>query len=212
MEMFEDKDNFSNYNNEPTIYMRSHLRKHELAIVFGRFNDLFRVIGTTDKLLSNEEIDSLIQDYKDGNQKAGNEVIRSYTKFVIRYIVEHYKGLWSAHLEDFVQEGLIGLASAMDHYDPGKGATFGTYAGYWIKKRVFRYIQKNCYQISRPQKVFQELRQIDSVRDECELSNKEISLEALSKRSGVSVKRIQALDRMRKVDDSIPIDYESDDI
>lgn len=38
--------------------------------------------------------------------------------------------------DDLVQEGLLGVLEAMEHYKEGRGAQFETYAVYWIRKRV----------------------------------------------------------------------------
>lgn len=46
-------------------------------------------------------------------------------------------------IEDLTQEGYFGLCSAVDGYDPGKGASFLSYAGFWIKLRIQRYIENN---------------------------------------------------------------------
>lgn len=40
--------------------------------------------------------------------------------------------------EDLFQEGYLGLAEAAGRYDPNKGASFKTYAGFWIKKYMLR--------------------------------------------------------------------------
>jgi RNA polymerase sigma factor (sigma-70 family) len=39
--------------------------------------------------------------------------------------------------EDFVAAGHEGLSEALRRFDPDKGASFTTYARYWIRKRVF---------------------------------------------------------------------------
>lgn len=43
-------------------------------------------------------------------------------------------------LEDLRQEALIGVMLAARHYDPGQGASFPSYAVYWIKKQLIQAI------------------------------------------------------------------------
>ncbi|MGC9361450.1 MAG: sigma-70 family RNA polymerase sigma factor [Candidatus Syntrophosphaera sp.] len=43
-------------------------------------------------------------------------------------------------LEDLRQEALIGVMLAARHYDPGQGASFSSYAVYWIKKQLLQAI------------------------------------------------------------------------
>jgi RNA polymerase primary sigma factor len=42
-----------------------------------------------------------------------------------------------------VQEGNIGLLMAIEHYEPKKGTRFATYAVWWIRAYVQRYLQDN---------------------------------------------------------------------
>lgn len=40
-------------------------------------------------------------------------------------------------IEDLKQEGYIGLCRAVDEYKPQEGVAFMTYAGYWIRQRIY---------------------------------------------------------------------------
>jgi RNA polymerase sigma factor (sigma-70 family) len=43
--------------------------------------------------------------------------------------------------EDLAQEGALGLMRAAETFDPDRGVRFGTYAVYWIRSKVQRYIE-----------------------------------------------------------------------
>lgn len=45
-------------------------------------------------------------------------------------------------LDDMIQEGYIGLMDAVKRYDPDKGAAFSTFARYYIRKEIFRYLRE----------------------------------------------------------------------
>jgi len=45
--------------------------------------------------------------------------------------------------EDLMQEGYLALYEAVDHYRPHEGASFLTYALFWIKQRMIRYGSSN---------------------------------------------------------------------
>lgn len=46
-------------------------------------------------------------------------------------------------LDDLVQEGFIGLYKAFMHYDKNTGSPFVTYAPYWIRQSIQRYIENS---------------------------------------------------------------------
>jgi len=41
-----------------------------------------------------------------------------------------------AELDDVVQNGIVGLCRAADHFDPDRGVRFSTYATFWIRKAM----------------------------------------------------------------------------
>lgn len=48
-----------------------------------------------------------------------------------------------AEEEDLKQEGYFGLCEAAERYNPEEGASFLTYASYWIRQKMVRYIHNN---------------------------------------------------------------------
>jgi RNA polymerase sigma factor (sigma-70 family) len=52
--------------------------------------------------------------------------------------------------EDLFQEGIIGLCEAIDNFDADRGIGFGTYATYWIRRRVLAALERNAHLIRLP--------------------------------------------------------------
>lgn len=70
------------------------------------------------------------------------------TKAFIHMVALRYQGY--ADLEDLEQEGYLALYDAVDGYNPDKGCKFLTYAGYWMRRRMKRYIDNCCQAVRIP--------------------------------------------------------------
>ena len=56
----------------------------------------------------------------------------------------------SGMVEDLEQEGFLALYDAVDGYDEAQGVKFLTYAEYWIRQRIRRYLQMNGSSLRLP--------------------------------------------------------------
>lgn len=90
--------------------------------------------------MSNEE---LVELYQNGDNQVLDSLIEQnkgiITKLVNQY---HTDNMPCISWEDLFQEGILGLVAAAQKFQPGK-SQFITYAVYWIKQRISRYISKN---------------------------------------------------------------------
>lgn len=89
--------------------------------------------------MTNEELVVLIQA---GIDTAANmaRLWEQNRRFIFK-TANKYKG--QAEEDDLVQEGYLGLCRAVDGWDPEQGAGFLSYAGYWIRQSMLRYIHNN---------------------------------------------------------------------
>jgi RNA polymerase nonessential primary-like sigma factor len=63
--------------------------------------------------------------------------------------------------EDLVQEGAIGLARAVDKWNPAIGGKFSTYAIYWVRATVYRCIAEHDDVVRVPDHVSRAIRQVN---------------------------------------------------
>lgn len=89
--------------------------------------------------MTNEELVTMIQSGQD-RECCLNELCANNRDFVY-YIAKKYQGI--AETEDLVQEGFIGLITAVEKWDPAENTSFISYAGYWIEHTMRNYIN-NC--------------------------------------------------------------------
>src|SRR4051812_20421339 len=76
------------------------------------------------------------------NIEIKNEILLKNQKLV-SYVVNKFYNKTKEHLsfrEDLLQEGLIGLLSAIDGFKPELGFQFSTYAIYWIQQSINNFL------------------------------------------------------------------------
>ena len=99
--------------------------------------------ATKHKLLTKEEEVELAQKMEKGDRLAREKLITSNLRLAIS-IANHYKNS-NVPMEDLIQESNIGLIKAVDRFDWRKGFRFSTYACWWIKQSVRRYVNGDSH-------------------------------------------------------------------
>lgn len=90
-------------------------------------------------LLSAEEEQELTLEYfKTRNENIKNKLINSNLRLVIKLANHISKN--NNVTDDLIQEGCLGLIRAVEKFDPYKQYKLATYAGWWIRAYMFKYL------------------------------------------------------------------------
>jgi RNA polymerase sigma-32 factor len=92
--------------------------------------------------LSDEEERVLGKAVRDsGDREAARKLVVHNLRLVVA-IAYQYRRAW-ANILDLFQEGSVGIMEAVKRWEPTLGPKFGTYAAYWIRAYVLRFLMTN---------------------------------------------------------------------
>lgn len=97
------------------------------------------------KQLTREEEHELSKRARKGDEAARTLLARSNLPFVVA-VAKKFTGR-GARLDDLIQEGNVGLMKAVEHFDAKKNVRFATYAVWWIRAYITRYLKDNRSQV-----------------------------------------------------------------
>ena len=93
-------------------------------------------------LLSREEEHALAVKYTEtGDVEAAARLVTANLRLVVKIAYDYRRAY--KNLLDLVQEGNIGLMQAVKKYDPYKGVKLSSYAAWWIRAYILRFILNN---------------------------------------------------------------------
>ena len=160
-------------------------------------------------ILSQEEEYELATKYQQTkDSKIAYKLITSHLRLVVK-VVSKYKG-YGLPIAEMISEGNIGLLYAVDKFEPEKGFRFSTYALWWIKASVQKYILNSWSLVkigttAAQKKLFFNLRKIKNkmnVIDDRDLS--EDVLNGIASSLDVSVQEITDMNmRLKSHDGSL---------
>ncbi|MBN8611700.1 MAG: RNA polymerase factor sigma-32 [Deltaproteobacteria bacterium] len=93
-------------------------------------------------LLTPEETHELATRYTTtGDVEAAKKLVTSNLRLVVKIAFDYRRAY--RNILDLVQEGNIGLMQAVKKYDPNRGVKLSSYAAWWIRAYILRFILNN---------------------------------------------------------------------
>lgn len=143
------------------------------------------------KLLTKEEEVELAKRIEAGDKNARDRMINSNLRLAIS-IANKYAKYGNVSYEDLIQEANIGLIKAIEKYDWRRGYKFSTYACWWIKQGVTRFLTSNNSLLYIPSHTVSNSRKVWNVIKEYEEEfGEEPTVEEISEIMGISVNQVK---------------------
>jgi RNA polymerase sigma-32 factor len=89
-----------------------------------------------------EEHDIAVRYHETGDARLAQQLVTANLRLVMKLALE-YRGM-RRQLTDLIQEGNLGLLHAVQKFDPHRGVKLGTYAAWWIRAYMLKYILSNA--------------------------------------------------------------------
>jgi RNA polymerase primary sigma factor len=140
-------------------------------------------------------------------ERIRNQFVRANLRLVVS-IASRYRSK-KLPLSDLVQEGSIGMMTAVDRFEPSRGFRFSTYASWWIRHRITRAIANHGRTVRVPTHVVQLAYKIRKKRREVERQlNRAATDEELAAALELPVKKVRralrATNSMVSLDSTAP--------
>ncbi len=113
-------------------------------------------------LLSYDEEYELALRAKAGDKAARDRIIKANLRFVVS-VAKKFRGN-GLPLSDLIDEGNIGLITALDKFEPEKGYHFISYAVWWIRQSIMKAISEKSRAVRLPLNRSNELMQIQKAQ------------------------------------------------
>jgi RNA polymerase sigma-32 factor len=116
----------------------------EAAASIERFDPLSAYLREVQKhpLLSAEETQSLAEKFVAAQDpRVAARLVTANLRLVVKIAYEYRRAY--KNIMDLIQEGNIGLMQAVKRYDPYRGVKLSSYAAWWIRAYILRFILNN---------------------------------------------------------------------
>ena len=140
--------------------------------------------------LNAEEEKDIAKLAKEGSEDAKKMLIKCNLKLVVS-IARKMIHTGNLSLSDLIQEGNIGLITAIDKFNYKLGYRFSTYASWWIKQAMFKAISEQSHGMKIPVYVQETISKYTKIKTEMEKNqNESVSTEKVAKKMNMDAEKI----------------------
>lgn len=128
-------------NLSPAVIKNSNKSNSTQVVPYDPLKAYLREIRLIPKLTAEEEKDLALKFLSDRDLEKAYRLVSSNLWLVVKIAREYEKV--AKNILDLIQEGNIGLMEAVKNFDPHRGVRLPSYASWWIKAYIIKYILAN---------------------------------------------------------------------
>ena len=190
--------------------LEKQLTEDEMSFVYA-YLMVFNIDVTTDNdFVISEQSQKLTEKvvrYKnmpDGYKKEFlfEEILNENKSFLYKIVSRYYNS--GVEQDDLMQQASLGLFTAIKRFEPTRNVAFSTYAMWWIRQHIVRYIHDHNSTIRIPVYLREQTLKLRRAQEKLEANSSVTpTIEELSKESGLSVERVQTIRNIPTVSTSL---------
>jgi RNA polymerase primary sigma factor len=124
-------------------------------------------------------------------KKARDQMVEANIK--LAYSIAKKYSYYSETLDDLLQEANLGLMKAADRFSWRRGFKFSTYATWWIRQSVYRYVSDKSRLIRLPVHIFEKAQKVERLAQDFERDHMRLpTLEEVAQLSGFTMDKVTA--------------------
>ena len=146
-------------------------------------------------LSAEEEREAAVAFVEHGDRDAAEKLVTANLRLVIKIAFQYHRQ-W-ANVLDLIQEGNVGLVEALSRYDPYREIRFSSYAQYWIRAMILRFLLDNfrLVRLGSTRAGRKLFFQLQKERDRLIKEGIDPTTKVLADRLGVPEKEVDAVDQ-----------------
>lgn len=117
---------------------RARVEDSSLPTTFDPLRKYLSEVSRYSVLTREQEFEVARKVFEDKDRDAAQKLVMSNLKLVVKISLEYYNTY--LNVLDLIQEGNVGLLHAVKKFNPYKGTKFSTYASFWIRAYILKYI------------------------------------------------------------------------
>ena len=128
-----------------------------------------------------------------GDMAAREQLLEDFLPLV-RSVARNYSRTAALDLEELVQEGVVGLFTALERYDPDLGPPFWANAAWWVRRMMQRLVADLALPMVLSDRALRQLATVKHVRHDLEQSHhSEPSSEEIASSTGYTHEQLDSL-------------------